>query len=153
VVCGNIFEVLRKAEEMIHKKKQQSEQNTSVAKPLFLHFIIVCLLAGMFVCAVAVLCYAAVKIIGGNDHAYIELPEELTKKDKVSTVITAVGSCVFGIYLFDNLVRWQLLPLYLFLSEKTIGVFACSVYVILTFGVGLLYTFVLKKIPFIGKYI
>ena len=75
---------------MIHKKKQQSEQNTSVAKPLFLHFVIVCLLAGMLVCAVAVLCYAAVRIIGGNDHAYIELPEELTKKDAAIVPGTAV---------------------------------------------------------------
>ncbi len=76
--------------KMIHKKKQQSEQNTSVAKPLFLHFAIVCLLAGVLVCVVAVLCYGAVKIIGGNDHAYIELPGELTKKDAAIVPGTAV---------------------------------------------------------------
>ena len=75
---------------MIHKKKKSSEQNNSVAKPLFLHFVIVCLLAGVLVCGVAVLCYGTVKIIGGNKHAYIELPEKLTKKDAAIVPGTAV---------------------------------------------------------------
>jgi len=104
---------------MIHKKKQQSEQNTSVAKPLFLHFIIVCLLTGMLVCAVAVLCYAAVKIIGGNDHAYIELPEELTKKDAAIVPGTAVQDGYLSakalerlnaaLYLYENDLAQQII--------------------------------------------
>ncbi len=82
-----------------------------------------------------------------------KLSEQESEQEKTGTIIATIGSCVFGIYLFENLVRWQLLPLYLFLSEKTIGILACSVYVVLTFAVGLIYTLVLKKIPVIGKYI
>lgn len=73
--------------------------------------------------------------------------------DKLNKVIVAVGQYVFGIYLLDNLVRWQLLPLYLYLSEKTIGVFACSVYVCATFTVGLIYAAALKKIPLVKRYL
>lgn len=68
-------------------------------------------------------------------------------------IILTLGSCVFGIYLFDNFVRWQLLPLYLFLSEKTAGLIANSVYVLLTFAGGFAYTWILKRIPPVRRYL
>ncbi|GFI69855.1 O-acetyltransferase WecH [Lachnospiraceae bacterium] len=67
--------------------------------------------------------------------------------------ICTIGSCVFGIYLFDNFLRWQFLPVYLFLSEKTTGILANSVYILLTFSIGFAYTWVLRKIPVIRNYI
>ncbi len=73
--------------------------------------------------------------------------------DRINIAIATVGQCVFGIYLLDNFVRWQLLPLYLFLSEKTIGVFANSIYVCGVFIIGFIYTAVLRKIPFIKRYL
>lgn len=75
------------------------------------------------------------------------------KSGQAEKWILTFGSCVFGIYLFDNFLRWQLLPVYLFLSEKTVGIFANSVYVLLTFLGGFIYTWILKKIPVIRKYL
>lgn len=79
--------------------------------------------------------------------------ERIPGQSKINQCIIAMGSCVFGIYLLDNFIRWQLLPVYLFLSEKTVGVLACSVYVILVFIIGFLYTWILKKIPVIKRFL
>lgn len=77
----------------------------------------------------------------------------MTKSGQAEKWIITFGSCVFGIYLFDNFLRWQFLPVYLFLSEKTIGIFANSVYVLLTFLGGFFYTWILKKIPVVRRYL
>ena len=77
----------------------------------------------------------------------------MTKSGQEEKWIATFGSCVFGIYLFDNFLRWQLLPVYLFLSEKTVGIFANSVYVLLTFLGGFIYTWILKKVPVLRRYI
>ncbi|MBD5393017.1 MAG: acyltransferase [Lachnospiraceae bacterium] len=77
----------------------------------------------------------------------------MTKSEQAEKWIATVGSCVFGIYLFDNFLRWQLLPVYLFLSEKTVGIFANSVYILLTFLGGFIYTWILKKIPVVRRYL
>lgn len=91
------------------------------------------------------------KLFGKQTEEQLEKQSE--KQERAGRLIVTAGSCVFGIYLFDNFVRWQCLPLYLFLSENTIGVLACSVYVALTFVIGYLYTWVLKKIPGVDKFI
>ena len=77
----------------------------------------------------------------------------MTKSEQAEKWIVTFGSCVFGIYLFDNFLRWQFLPVYLFLSEKTIGIFANSVYVLLTFLGGFIITWILKKIPVVRRYL
>ncbi|MCI7040949.1 MAG: acyltransferase [Lachnospiraceae bacterium] len=83
--------------------------------------------------------------------------EHVTRKipgqSKLNKGICTLGSCVFGIYLLDNFLRWQFLPVYLYLTEKTIGVLACSVYIALVFGVGFLYTWILKRIPGVRRYL
>lgn len=56
-------------------------------------------------------------------------------------IILCIGGCTFGIYLIEKMVRVQLLPIYLYLAEETIGVFACLVYLFATFGVSFLYIF------------
>lgn len=62
-------------------------------------------------------------------------------------LICEAGGCVFGIYLLEQLARIQLLPLYLFLSEKTFGVLACTCYVVCSFALAWLYTELLKRVP------
>ena len=69
------------------------------------------------------------------------------------TIILRTGGCVFGIYLLEQAVRIQLLPLYLRLCMMVPGVVACSVYVAGTFAVALCYTLCLKKIPIIRNFI
>lgn len=82
-----------------------------------------------------------------------KLIEKVPKESKWNGYIIIGGGCTFGVYLFDNFVRWQLLPIYLFLTEKSVGILACSVYVILTFMIGLFYTWLIKKIHIIGNFI
>lgn len=83
----------------------------------------------------------------------IMLADKCQGKDVAMKIISTIGGCVFGIYLLDNFVRWLLLPVYLWLTEKTVGVIACSVYMVLTFALGLLFTFVLKRIPILRKFL
>lgn len=62
-------------------------------------------------------------------------------------MIFEAGSCVFGIYLLEQLARIQMLPLYVYLSEYTVGVLACVCYVIAAFLLSWFYTELLKRIP------
>lgn len=66
---------------------------------------------------------------------------------KIEKLICQVGSCVFGIYLLEQFARIQLLPLYLYLTEISFGVLACSCYVAGSFLLAWLYTVLLKKLP------
>ena len=66
-------------------------------------------------------------------------------------IICEIGGCVFGIYLMEQLARIQLLPLYLYLTEHTFGIIACSSYVICSFCLALLYPELLKRIPFLSR--
>ena len=70
---------------------------------------------------------------------------------KLEKVVFEAGSCVFGIYLLEHFARIQLLPLYLYLSEYTFGVLACSCYVITAFILSWFYTELLKHIPGVKK--
>ena len=70
---------------------------------------------------------------------------------RAEALVLYIGNCVFGIYLLEQLARIQLLPLYLYLTEKTVGIFACICYVMCGFSLALLYTVVLKHIPGIRK--
>ncbi len=66
---------------------------------------------------------------------------------RIRNVTYEAGNCVFGIYLLEQVSRMQLMPLYLYLSENTIGVLACSCYVISSFVLAWFYTEILKHIP------
>lgn len=82
-----------------------------------------------------------------------EITESLPDDSRINSLIIAIGGCAFGIYLLDNFVRWQFLSTYVYLSEHTVGVFANSVYVVLVFVIGGIYTWVLKKIPLLKKFL
>lgn len=73
--------------------------------------------------------------------------------NKLNNGILLIGSCVFGIYLFEQLARIQLLPIYLFLTKYTFGILACTVYVLSSFLLAYVYTLMAKKIPWLGKLI
>ena len=70
---------------------------------------------------------------------------------KLEKLICEAGGCVFGIYLLEQLARIQLLPVYLYLSENTVGILACSCYVIGSFLLAWLYTEVLKRVPLLCR--
>ena len=72
-------------------------------------------------------------------------------RERTNQWIAFLGSCSFGIYLTEHLVRILLLPLYLYLTEHSVGVIACTVYVAGTYVIGLFLTWILKKLPLIGK--
>ena len=66
---------------------------------------------------------------------------------KVKGIIYEAGKCVFGIYLLEQFARIQLMPFYLYLSQNTFGIFACSCYIIASFSLAWFYTEVLKRVP------
>ena len=73
--------------------------------------------------------------------------------EKVKKAIIYLGSTVFGIYLIEQLVRRQLLPMYLYLCDHTFGIFACFCYVVTTIILSVFYVSILKKVPGINKLI
>lgn len=72
---------------------------------------------------------------------------------RLEKIVIYAGSTVFGIYLIEKLVRRQLLPVYLYLSENTVGILACFCYVTGTLFLAFVYVSILKKIPGIRKWI
>lgn len=74
-----------------------------------------------------------------------------TKERYLQKLICEAGSCVFGIYLLEQLARIQLLPLYLYLSKNTVGVLACICYVFGSFLLAWVYTEILKRVPLLGR--
>lgn len=77
--------------------------------------------------------------------------EVVVVKEGGRSIILKLSSCSFGIYLLEKIVRIILLPLYLYLSDKTVGMVACSVYVITTYLLALAATAGLKQIPIMRK--
>lgn len=76
-------------------------------------------------------------------------PSSRKKRD----IILRIGGCTFGIYLLEQLVRIQLLPMYLKLCMIVPGAVACSIYTAGTFSVALCYTMCLKKVRIIREFI
>lgn len=78
---------------------------------------------------------------------------EYPMADGIRKLVLLAGSCVFGIYLIEQPVRAFLLPVYLYLTERSVGVVACSVYVLMTWLVSLILVFALKRIPGVRRLI
>lgn len=79
------------------------------------------------------------------------LGKKVMLKERDRSLILKLSSCSFGIYLLEKIARIILLPLYLYLSDKTVGIVACSVYVITTYLLALAATAGLKQIPVMRK--
>lgn len=67
------------------------------------------------------------------------------------TIVTGLGSCVFGTYLLEGILRRELLPLYQFLEPRIHVLPACLVWVGAVVVSGMLLTWVLKKLPVFRK--
>lgn len=72
---------------------------------------------------------------------------------KGAMIITWLGGCTFGIYLLEYVGQKLFLPLYLGLCEKTFGVLACGIYVSCIYLFSVLLVSVLKKVPYMQKWI
>lgn len=95
----------------------------------------------LLVPVLAVLLFETVRVICGK----VKLPEFMQK-----TVLVA-GSCVFGVYLLEQFIRTLLLPFYVYLTEHSVGIIACTVYVLVTWLVSSVLVFILKKVPGMRK--
>ena len=67
--------------------------------------------------------------------------------------IMYLGSCTFGIYLFERIYRDETLFVFDLLAPYLPRFLACMIWVLVAFLFGLIVTAILKKIPFIKKYI
>lgn len=72
-------------------------------------------------------------------------------KENFRGVVLLAGSCSFGIYLIEQLIRILLLPVYRYLTEHSFGIVACSVYVSGTYLIGFGIVCIMKKIPVLRK--
>lgn len=72
---------------------------------------------------------------------------------KIESAIVYLGSCTFGIYLFERIYREETLFVYDLLEPYLPQFLACVAWIFAAFLLGLLVTAVLKKIPVIRKYI
>ena len=77
----------------------------------------------------------------------------LKTSEKISRVVTFVGSCTFGIYLVSDMTISFLSPFHLKLNEVMHPLSAVFVFEILVFLIGFIITVPLKKIPIVKKYI
>ncbi len=96
---------------------------------------------GIFAPFLTIIVYGMVKSFCGR-HV---LPE------RMQHAVLYLGSTVFGVYLVEKLVRKQLLPLYLYLCGRTVGLAACLVYVAGTLVLSVVYVSIGKKIPFLKR--
>lgn len=69
----------------------------------------------------------------------------------VAKTITALGGCVFGTYLLEGILRYELGFIYQFLEPRIHVLPACMVWVAVVVVCGLSITWVLKKIPGLKK--
>ncbi len=72
---------------------------------------------------------------------------------KVSKLITEIGACTFGMYLVSSFIIGELYPMYTALSGYMHVVFAMIIYEVCVFGIGLGFTYLIRKIPFVRKFI
>lgn len=98
-------------------------------------------LIGVFNPVLTLTCYFLIK----SACSRVELSERCYQ------IFIYLGSAVFGIYLIEQLVRRQLLPMYLYLCKHTVGLLACLVYVTTTIILSVIYVSILKKIPGVRK--
>ena len=71
--------------------------------------------------------------------------------NKVANVIVKLSDCTMGVYIFHNIIKWIIekhIDLYFTSSFITIPIFT-----ILIFVLSIVVTLLVKKIPFLGKYI
>lgn len=78
----------------------------------------------------------------------VEIKADLAKK-----VVLAVGSCTFGVYLIEDVVRNQFEFLVPVLSGYIGEFFACVVFVLVSVWAGTIAIYIVKKIPYVDRLI
>lgn len=73
--------------------------------------------------------------------------------ETIKRIILYLGGFVFGVMLLENILRYELILVFNFLSQYLGSIFSCLVYVIAVFLCGSIITFALKLIPGIRKII
>lgn len=93
---------------------------------------------------------------------YIWRPEENLDKAKESlsagakvwdNLLTQAAACSFGIYLFSDLFLGKFAPLQDICNRSFHPLISVVIYQAAIFGAGFLVTFVLKKVPYVNRYI
>ena len=74
-------------------------------------------------------------------------------KENTKKIILEIGTCTFGIYLLSDLLICSLTKIEDMLFNKMYCMLAVLIYEVVVFMTGLFITFLLRKIPFIKKYI
>ena len=96
---------------------------------------------GSFLCIVVLFLYAALHRIG----------ERIPADGRMAKLVEVLGSCVFGTYLLEGILRRQLDGIYLALEPKIHVLPACLVWVAAVVVCGMALTWVLKKLPGLRK--
>lgn len=75
------------------------------------------------------------------------------KENKITEIISFLGSCTFGVYLIERIGQRVFLNFYIWLCEQTYGVIACVIYVACILMFSVIVIGISKKNKFIRKYI
>lgn len=78
---------------------------------------------------------------------------KITLPEKLEKLIITLGSCTFGIYLFDNVLRKETLFIYEKLNVFLPTIIACFLWIITVYIIGTILIWCLKKLPIIRKLI
>lgn len=71
--------------------------------------------------------------------------------EKCANVISTIGQCTFGIYLFEAMIREKTLFIFLVLQKNIKVIPASFVWVTLCYIIGLGITYILRKVPYVKK--
>lgn len=72
-------------------------------------------------------------------------------KEKVHRLLCAIGSCTFGVYVFETIYREETKIVFWKMLEHFPTLIACVVWIGCAFVVGVVSTFLLKKLPLVKK--
>lgn len=72
---------------------------------------------------------------------------------RAERMLLTLGNCTFGIYLVEHIGQKLFIRFYLWMCERIFGVIACGIYVLCIFIFGFVFTYALKKIKIVKKYI
>ena len=99
-------------------------------------------ITGMTTPFCAVVCFLAIK------NKYVD-----NSNNRINRIVVLLGSLTFGVYLTEWYARWLLLPMYIYMTNHTIGIIASALYWLLSLVMAFGFSFVLKRIPLIKRII
>ena len=71
--------------------------------------------------------------------------------EKVAEKICTVGTCTFGVYLFETIYREETKQIFWIMLSHFPTLIACIVWILCAFIVGIGVTVILKKLPIVKK--